>query len=97
MVKEGLDGNFNITMKVENFGMENNWGKAGLMIRAWLEASSKHFSIFLQKDGNTAGATILWRNTTNGVTVTYDSDLQDRKRVSSIPQNQCWRSVGPSW
>jgi hypothetical protein len=82
MVKEGLDGNFNITMKVENFGMENIWGKAGLMIQAGLEAGSKHFSIFLQKDGNTAGATILWRNTTNGVTVTYDSNTQRMERLS---------------
>jgi hypothetical protein len=56
-------GDLSIEMHIDSFDVNNEWGKGGLMIRDTLAANSKHFSVFMTKDGNRLAN--QWRGCTN--------------------------------
>jgi hypothetical protein len=64
--KQEVTGDVSIEMLVESFETQDWYGKGGLMIRESLAANSKHFSVFLTKEGNRM--TSVFRSSTNGLT-----------------------------
>jgi hypothetical protein len=56
-------GDLSIEMHINSFDVEDAWGKGGLMIRDTLATNSKHFSVFMTKNGNALAN--QWRDCTN--------------------------------
>ena len=56
-------GDLSIEMHIDSFDVDHEWGKGGLMIRDTLATHSKHFSVFMTKDGNRLAN--QWRDCTN--------------------------------
>lgn len=80
---QAINGNFDVAVRVTDVRMSDVWAKAGLMVRADLDASSRNYVIATTPTGGQNLITMQWRLDKNAATGSLPDNM--RPRPSMLP------------